>query len=158
MKPEEFKREVDRLVKTYGPKAYPQERADLLWHEFRSVEAQVFTAAVSRLIGESAHAPLVPRIREVIAEMRERGWQGQKRVHAEDAKRAYSDVYGGANVSFQDYVVRVVDNRKTRADEFAALIKVWKLEKIEEIYNRRKAQIQEMQSMPPAEVRGGESA
>lgn len=132
MIPADFKKQLDRLTATYGPKAYPQERADLLWNEFKSVGPQVFIEVVSKLISENSAAPMMPKFREAVAFFRERNWSQEKRHHANDASQ-FGDIHNAAeqSVSFTDYVCRAV-KRNERA-EMQSLLTVFGAPRIEAI-------------------------
>lgn len=132
MSPQEFKTEIDRLARTYGPKAYPQERADILWAEFKSVGAETFAKIVSRLIGENSVAPMLPKFREILSTLRESQWGQEKRDFARDA-REFGSLVGAApqTISFQEYVRRAV--KRNEKEEMYWLMKVFGIQMVEKI-------------------------
>lgn len=86
MNQNEFKAQVERLIKTYGPDKYPQERIGLIWSEFKAIDTHIFEAIVSRLIGENSAPPMLPKFRELAAVLREREVIQDKRDHKQTAQ------------------------------------------------------------------------
>ncbi len=120
------------MFKTYGPDRYPQERIDLLWNEFKSVDTQVFAGIVSRLIGENSTAPMLPKFRELLSVMRESKWGHEKKKYSDEAKE-HADFTNAAlqTVSFQEYVCNAV--KRGEKEEMYWLLKVYGFEKIQKI-------------------------
>ena len=82
----EFKGQVERLIKTYGPDKYPQERVNLIWDEFKGMQVHLFETIVSRLIGENSTPPMLPKFRELAASFRERIVVQEKKEHSQIAQ------------------------------------------------------------------------
>jgi len=60
----EFERQMDRLKSVYGDKAYPDERAELIWKEMRYLPVHQFEEIVGEMIASSAQAPMMGKFRE----------------------------------------------------------------------------------------------
>jgi hypothetical protein len=132
MSPIEFKRQIDRLTATYGPKAYPQERADILWNEFKSLGSSTFERVVTKLIAENSTAPMIQKFREALATARESAWGSQKKQYASEA-RNFSGIQGMADqsVDFKQYIRGAV--HRNEKEEMYWLMKVFGMDKIEQI-------------------------
>lgn len=63
---------VNRLAKVYGDKAFPRERAEILYRAFRYTREDVLQATVDEVIGEHMHAPSITKIREAMYLVRKR--------------------------------------------------------------------------------------
>jgi hypothetical protein len=74
----EFRKELERLISTYGKAYYSDERVKLIWKEVGMLPASSFESIVEHLISESRQAPLIPEIRERAARAREFLWKEQK--------------------------------------------------------------------------------
>lgn len=83
----EFSKQMVRLVNTYGKQAYPDERVKLLRRELGNMTGQEFELVVDQLISENDRPPMMPKIREAIAAVRERSWQREKAIYRADAER-----------------------------------------------------------------------
>ena len=62
----DFETQMARLIATYGGDRYPKERVQAIWRQVQRLHERVFAAAVERLIAEDTHAPMVPRILEMV--------------------------------------------------------------------------------------------
>src|SRR3954462_10986965 len=75
---QEFDSQVNRLRDTFGDRSYPDERVKIIWREVQSLGRAWFERTIDRLIGEFRKAPMLPDIRFLIAEERERHRQTEK--------------------------------------------------------------------------------
>lgn len=66
MNPEIFKKQMDRLADTFGPKNYQGERTKVFWDAIASEHDDVVTEAVTHLIQTQRAAPLVPEMLKAI--------------------------------------------------------------------------------------------
>lgn len=63
---------IERLRKVYGERAYPAERAEIVYKAFRYSRPEVVSAAIEEIIGEHMHAPAITKIREMLYIVRKR--------------------------------------------------------------------------------------
>ena len=64
----DFARQIERLKATYGDKAYPAERVEVLWKTFSRVTDVAFGDAVTACIGNSQYAPMMKHLEEAVEE------------------------------------------------------------------------------------------
>lgn len=57
---------IERLRKVYGDKAYPTERAEIVYKAFRYSRPEIVSATIEEIIGEHMHAPPITKIREAL--------------------------------------------------------------------------------------------
>ena len=62
-----FSEQMHRLKEVYGNRCYPEERAKLIWFEFKHLKDEDFKEGVSKLIMEKRQAPLVDDFRVALA-------------------------------------------------------------------------------------------
>lgn len=127
-----FVTQMGRLTSVYGPKAYPKERVDLIWNEFRFLSDKGFETVISRLIAENNTPPMLGKFREIASSIREREWGAEKKQHAHDAKQ-FGSIANHAEkfISFTEYVVRAVN--RNEPEEMKDLIKAFGTARIEKI-------------------------
>lgn len=58
---EEFEKQMGRLGRTYGPKAFTDERRKLMWRYVKDIPARSFALMVDRIIEQERYAPM-PKI------------------------------------------------------------------------------------------------
>lgn len=80
----EFLEELERMRETYGEKAYPKERADILFEKLKWLEPLEFRAIVSELIANNAHAPMLGKFEEVT-----RAFKQKNSARSEEAFQAW---------------------------------------------------------------------
>ena len=95
MSPEEFSSQMNRLTAQYGTQPYGAERAKLIWEAVGTLSVASWKRIVDRLIGECDRAPLLPKMREMIAEEREHEWATEKREHSKGAQEGWSRLSRG---------------------------------------------------------------
>jgi hypothetical protein len=66
----EFAEQFDRLSKTYGTRAFPSERVQLIYNAVIGSDYDWFKQLTSQIIGSMRHAPMLPDFRD--AALRER--------------------------------------------------------------------------------------
>lgn len=98
MTADEFKRQTDRLIATYGPAAYSEERVTLIWREVGQLDADWLRRTVDFLIGSERQAPLVQAFSEAATRERERAWKQEREREREDARR----FFGGESMLFDE--------------------------------------------------------
>jgi hypothetical protein len=130
MTPAEFKTQIDRLTATYGPKAYPQERADLLWREFKGIGLPVFEKIVSRLIAEHSMAPMLPKFRELAAQYREQVVLHEKKEFKQSAHEALNGIGLG------QFIARAIDSGNSK--DLDGLVRLFGMEWVEKKYQQAK--------------------
>lgn len=86
---------MNRLAGQFGAQAYGAERAKLIWEAVGTLNVASWKRIVDRLIGECDRAPLLPKMREMIAEEREHEWATEKREHSRDAQEGWSRLSRG---------------------------------------------------------------
>lgn len=64
----DFLTQIQRLKATYGDKAYPPERVEVLWKTFSRVTDVAFGDAVTACIGNSQYAPMLKHLEEAVEE------------------------------------------------------------------------------------------
>lgn len=64
-----------RLRECFGQNKYPSDRVDIFWDRFKHLDNQIFSKAVSRLIANENHAPLLERIAEEISLLGGSNWR-----------------------------------------------------------------------------------
>jgi len=90
---QQFQIQMNHLSENFGKAAYGTERVRLLWREVGSFSAAWFEGVVSKMIGESRYAPLLPEFREACAKEREKNWVAEKRENESDAKAYWMSSY-----------------------------------------------------------------
>lgn len=130
MTPQEFKRQMDRLASTYGPKSYPQERADLLWQEFKHLSGVTYEKVISRLIGENSAPPMLPKFREAAAIMREHHAVREKEEYRQGTQAALQ------STTLKDFIRRTIDSGNTH--DLDGLVQLFGLEWVERKYQQAK--------------------
>jgi hypothetical protein len=88
MTSEEFGAQMKRLVKVYGPMAYPDERLTLIYREVADFEVTWLSVQVDLMIGTLRQPPLVEAFAEAAAKERERRWS-QARAEEKTAARNF---------------------------------------------------------------------
>lgn len=89
---QEFEKQINRLIEVYGEKHYAGERKKLLWGEFKDLEPWIFMAAVGRLIGDCAQAPMMYKFREVIGILKNTQYEYSKKETERVAKDFHSGI------------------------------------------------------------------
>jgi len=64
---ESFGEQVDRLIRSYSSKNYPDERVKVLYDCFKHIGIEEFRATITSLIGSHRHAPMAKEITEEIS-------------------------------------------------------------------------------------------
>lgn len=72
MRDDEFDTQMNRLKSVFGDKAYPDERATLLWRDVRNLSGRWLEGAVDQLIASCRQAPLSSEFGPLIGIERER--------------------------------------------------------------------------------------
>lgn len=72
----DFMLQMDRLMKVYGDKSYPDERTKIIWREMQGLMTYEFQDIVSELIASSATAPMITKFREAKMDLRLRNAAG----------------------------------------------------------------------------------
>ena len=70
---QEFSFQMDRMLKTYGERNYPNERMDAIFERVKGIPVKTFDRAVTYLIGEHFSPPSVSKIVEACGNFREPG-------------------------------------------------------------------------------------
>lgn len=78
MSAQEFDQQMRRLIDTYGPQHYRQERLTLLWREVKDFDYRWLERVVDEMLGSSRQAPLPADFSEHVSRERERRWRLQK--------------------------------------------------------------------------------
>lgn len=125
----EFHEELKRLKAVYGDRAFPQARADLIWNEFKGESAYIFSCVVSRLIADYRSSPVLSDFRIERAKEREFFSSREKKNLS---NKAYAPDENG--VTYAEYVHRCVN--ENRQEELKELVKLFGVEKIDEMYER----------------------
>lgn len=81
-----FDKEIDRLKRFYGEKAYGEERKMLMWDEFRGVKEEDFTMAIDQSIRDNRYPPLSKDLQKALSIIRERKWVKKKDDENDSAK------------------------------------------------------------------------
>jgi hypothetical protein len=63
---DDFQKQIARLTSTYGDKAYPPERVQILWAQLRHCQVDDMRAAVSAVIADSPRAPMAKDLAEAV--------------------------------------------------------------------------------------------
>lgn len=126
MNPTEFRAQIDRLTSTYGPKAYPMERTELLWNEFKSVNIWDFAEIVSRIIAENAMAPMLPKFRELFSGMKERSTSHKEELRRQDA------VASAGEMTLGEWIVKAIDSGNTK--EVDGFVKFFGMSWVDNLY------------------------
>ena len=66
MTKKEFEEQINRLIDTYGAKAYPAERIKGIWQAFKHFHIDDFKQGVSVIINENYYPPMLAKMREQI--------------------------------------------------------------------------------------------
>lgn len=68
----QFTGQFNRLIETYGKKAFPEERNKLIWKQLADMDADWFTRLVDKMIGDLRHAPMLADFRDAANRERKR--------------------------------------------------------------------------------------
>ena len=85
MLPFEFKTQMQRLDETFGGRAFPKERVELIWKQVSDMDTLWFSKLCDRIIGDMRNPPLASDFRE--AAYKER--QSKFTRETEDASRRW---------------------------------------------------------------------
>jgi hypothetical protein len=86
---EQFAVHMQRLVDTFGDRAYPPERMKLIYQEVADFGDTWWKLEVDKLIGNHRIAPLLSEIREAAAREREGRAYREKMKHRVESENAY---------------------------------------------------------------------
>lgn len=129
MTSEDFICQMNRLKAVYGERAYPQERAELIWAEFKSDGAWMFTTIVSNMIGEHRTPPVMSDFRIERAKIRERFAGRQNKEPLTNSVELQEPT-----ITYAEYVRRCVDDK--RSEEIGELLRVWGIPWVEIMYEK----------------------
>lgn len=88
----EFQSQMKRLITTYGPSAYPEERCRIIWREMGTLFFKDFIDIVDRLIAEEARPPMIDKFRECATSAREKRWAEEKKKQDVEAAAFWSNM------------------------------------------------------------------
>lgn len=124
MTPQEFQTQMNRMIETWGKPAYSTERCTLIWQEVGQFSVTWWKQAVDRLIGECRQAPLLPEIRKVAAEEREKVAAREKAKHSAEAEQAYRSILQGDDIKqFTRGILKRVEGKMPDQD-FKSLVRL----------------------------------
>lgn len=95
----QFGSQIDRLARTFGKNAYPEERTELLWREIQTFPFEWLQKVVSGFIASSRHAPLISDFYEAIGEERERVYKIEKAKNTKETKEAMATLFSKEDVA-----------------------------------------------------------
>lgn len=75
MSPQEFGAQIDRLKRTFGDRAYPEERNRLIYREVKDFDRRWLESVVDGLIANCRQAPILADFAQVISAEKERVWK-----------------------------------------------------------------------------------
>jgi Fe-S cluster biosynthesis and repair protein YggX len=120
----EFQTQMNRMIETWGKPAYSTERCSLIWREVGHFSAEWWKAAVDRMIGEHRQAPLLPEIRKVAAEERERVSYREKAKHTAEAEQGYRTILQSEDIKhFARGILKRVEGHMPDQD-FTSLVRL----------------------------------
>jgi hypothetical protein len=89
----EFDLHMNRLASVYSKGAYPTERVTLIYDAVKNLDGSTWGRVVDQLISECSSAPMLPKIRELVASERERAWSQHKTAQLIDIRAHYRCSY-----------------------------------------------------------------
>lgn len=100
----EFNNQLERLKKVW-PNAYPDERAQIIWTEFKHLSEYGFRSLITKLIGEMRVAPTIVELRDNLAVAREAEHRMRRMEETQASSRFWrgdlqSDTYQPKHVKF----------------------------------------------------------
>lgn len=66
----DFTVQMDRIIQTWGPKSYPEQRIQMIWEFCKGLQRWEFKAVVDKLIGSEKYAPMPQDIEKACARAR----------------------------------------------------------------------------------------
>lgn len=109
MKPEEFNKEMAKLVSVFGEKFYPSERIAVIYRIVSDLSCEWFSKTISQFIGNLERPPLAEKFQEESTLEREKIYSKKKEEYRRDAQDTYSSKFHPDEIAilFQTMITRI---------------------------------------------------